>query len=102
MQPMWGRFRYLDIEAPRRIVFINSFSDEAGGITRAPFDEQWPQEMRNTITLSEASGVTTLTLTGRPENATPEEAAVYDAHHESMHQGFGGTFDKLAAYLAQQ
>lgn len=92
----------MDIETPHRIALINSFSDEAGGITRAPFDEQWPLEMRNIITLSEADGVTTLTLTGRPENATPGEAAVYDAHHESMHQGFGGTFDKLEAFLAQR
>lgn len=102
MAPMWGRFRYVDIEAPHRIVFINSFSDENGGITRAPFEEQWPLEMRNIVTLSEAGGVTTLTLTGSAENATPEEAAVYGANHESMHQGFGGTFDNLEAFLAQR
>jgi uncharacterized protein YndB with AHSA1/START domain len=101
MALMWGRFRYVEIEAPHRIVFINSFSDETGAITRAPFEERWPLEMRNTITLSEAGGVTTLTLTGSTENATPEEAAIYEANHESMHQGFGGTFDKLEAFLSR-
>ena len=34
---MFGRFVYRDITAPERIVFINSFSDLEGGITRAPF-----------------------------------------------------------------
>jgi uncharacterized protein YndB with AHSA1/START domain len=34
---MFGRFVYGDIEPPQRLVFINSFSDAAGGLMRAPF-----------------------------------------------------------------
>ncbi|MFL5006133.1 MAG: SRPBCC domain-containing protein, partial [Microvirga sp.] len=30
--PMWGRFVYREIAAPERIVLVNSFSDEAGGV----------------------------------------------------------------------
>ena len=33
---MWGRFVYREIAAPERIVFVNSFSDEKGGLTRHP------------------------------------------------------------------
>jgi len=34
---MWGKFVYREIVAPERIVFVNSFSDEAGNLTRHPF-----------------------------------------------------------------
>src|SRR5215211_3231804 len=30
--PMWGRFVYREIVRPERIVFVNSFSDEHGGV----------------------------------------------------------------------
>jgi uncharacterized protein YndB with AHSA1/START domain len=29
--PMWGKFVFREIVAPERMVFVNSFSDEAGG-----------------------------------------------------------------------
>ncbi len=31
----WGRFNYREIVAPERIVWLNSFSNENGGIARA-------------------------------------------------------------------
>jgi hypothetical protein len=31
---MWGKFVYREIVAPERLVFINFFSDEKGGVTR--------------------------------------------------------------------
>ena len=32
--PMWGKFVFREIVPPQRMVLINSFSDEAGGVTR--------------------------------------------------------------------
>ncbi|MEC5387426.1 SRPBCC domain-containing protein [Uliginosibacterium sp. H3] len=103
MGDMWGRFVYREIVAPERIVFINSFSDPQGEITRAPFPglDNWPLEVLNTITLEEKDGKTTLTLSGGPINATAEEVVLYQAGFDSMRQGFGGTWDKLATYLSQ-
>ena len=101
---MYGRFVYREIEAPERLVFINSFSDAAGGITRAPFPQLkslWPLEVLNVMTLAEESGRTTLTLHGSPINATEEERKVFAANADSMRQGFGGTFDQLTAFLAK-
>lgn len=98
---MWGRFVYRDIQAPERIVFITSFSDEAGAITRAPFSPTWPLEILNTLTLTEAKGKTTVVLRGGPINATDEERATFWNAQESLRQGFAGTFDQLAAYLAE-
>ena len=86
------------------IVFVNSFSDAEGGITRAPFPQlegKWPLEVLNTMTLTEQGGMTTLNLRGGPINATEEERKMFASMHESMRQGFGGTFDQLADYLAK-
>ncbi len=101
---MWGRFVYREIAAPSRLVYVSSFSDEKGGITRAPFsqlNDTWPLEVLNTLTLSERGGKTTITLRGAPINATEEERKMFASMFASMQQGFGGTFDKLAEYLAR-
>jgi uncharacterized protein YndB with AHSA1/START domain len=100
---MFGRFVYREIVAPERLVFVNSFSDASGGTTRAPFPQlkdKWPLEVLNVMTLAEEGGKTTLTLRGGPINATEEERALFASQTNSMQQGFGGTFDKLAEYLA--
>ena len=98
---MWGTFVYREIVAPERIVFVNSFSDADGGLTRHPLSPSWPLEVLNTLMLTEHGGKTTLKLQGGPINATEEERATFEAGHTSMQQGFGGTFDQLAAYLAE-
>ena len=98
---MWGRFTYVEIAAPERLVFRNAFSDEAGGITRAPFPGTgtFPLEIENTVTFEERGGQTTITLHGLPHNASDEERKFFEGMFASMQGGFGGTFDQLAAYL---
>ena len=101
---MYGRFNYREMAPPERLVFVNSFSDAEGGITRAPFPQlegKWPLEVLNTMTLTEAGGKTTLALRGGPINATAEERKIFAGMHDSMRGGFGGTFDQLAGYLAK-
>ena len=39
---MWGRMVFREITPPDRLVFINSFSDEAGGLGRHPMAPTWP------------------------------------------------------------
>ncbi len=98
---MWGKFVYREIVAPERIVLVNSFSDEAGGLTRHPMSPTWPLEMLSTFTLAEQEGGTTATVRWVPINATEEERKTFDAAHEGMKQGWTGTFDQLAAYLVK-
>ena len=101
---MFGRFVYREIAAPERLVFVSSFSDADGGITRAPFPQlggTWPLEVLNTLTLAEESGKTTLMLRGGPINATEKELETYAGMFDSMRQGFTGTFDQLAEHLAK-
>jgi uncharacterized protein YndB with AHSA1/START domain len=96
-----GRFIYRDIVAPEKLVFINSFSDANGGITRAPFSPTWPLEILNTLTLTERDGKTTLDLRGSPINATEAERKTFEGMRNSLRQGFTGTFDQLETYLKQ-
>ena len=101
---MYGRFIYREVAAPERLVFVGSFSDAEGGITRAPFPQlegKWPLEVLNTMTLTEQGGKTTISLRGAPINAAEEERKIFAGMTDSMRQGFGGTFDQLDAYLAK-
>lgn len=99
-QVMWGRWEFREIVPPEKLVFISGFSDETGGLTRAPwFSDGWPLEVLSTMTLAEADGKTTLTITGYPINATEAERKLYESQFPSMQQGFGNTLDQLVEYL---
>jgi uncharacterized protein YndB with AHSA1/START domain len=99
-QKMWGKFVYKEITAPERIVFTNSFSDEEGNTTRAPFSPTWPLEVLNILTLNDEGGMTRIRLRGKPVNATLDELTTFKEMRNSMNQGFGGTFDQLDKYLS--
>ena len=100
---MWGKQVYREIVPPERLVFINSFSDEKGGLTRHPMAPTWPLEMLSVFTFEEQpGGKTKFTVRWSPHNATEEERKTFDAGHASMNQGWSGTMDQLEAYLAKQ
>jgi uncharacterized protein YndB with AHSA1/START domain len=98
---MWGKFIFRELVAPERMVFINSFSDEAGGTTRHPMAPVWPLEMLSIITFEDVGGKTKFTVQWSPHNATEDERKMFGSSHASMRQGWGGTMDKLEAYLAK-
>ncbi len=98
---MFGRFFYREIAAPERISWINSFANASGGIVRAPFSEHCPLEMSNVMTLTEAGGKTTLLLRSTAHGANADEQKYFNELFGSMQQGFGGTFDQLADFLAK-
>ncbi|MFC4766492.1 SRPBCC domain-containing protein [Effusibacillus consociatus] len=100
---MWGKFVYREIAEPEKLVYVSSFSDAEGNTVRAPFSSissTWPLEVLNMLTFTEHEGKTTLTMRGGPINATEEEIKTFESMLESMQQGFAGTFDQLADYLA--
>lgn len=98
---MWGRMVYREIVKPERIVWVNSFSDEKGGVSRHPMNLAWPLEMLSTVTFAEYEGKTTLTIRWVPINATESERKTFEDGRGSMQQGWTGTLDQLAAYLAK-
>ena len=97
---MWGRQVYREIVPPAKLVFINSFSDEQGGLGRHPMAPTWPLELLSVLTFEELpGGKTKFTVRWSPHNATAEEQKTFDEGHASMNQGWSGTIDKLEEYL---
>jgi uncharacterized protein YndB with AHSA1/START domain len=98
---MWGKQTFREIVPNEKIVLIQSFSDKDGGITRHPMSPDWPREMLATTTFEDAGdGKTRLTITWEPYNSDDAGNAAFDTARASMEGGFGGTFRKLEAYLA--
>ena len=98
---MWGRFVYREIDAPRRLVYVSSFTDKLGKLTRHPMSATWPLEVMNTLTLAEENGSTKLTISARPFCATETESRIFNNSHDSVHGGLQGTFAQLDDYLAK-
>lgn len=98
---MWGKWVFKEIVPQQTLLFISSFSDETGGITRHPMAPGWPLEMISKITFTEENGKTTISMQGGAYNATEAERQAYADGRESMRKGWGGTFEQLEAYLAQ-
>ena len=99
---MWGKMLYREIVPKEKLVFINSFSDEKGGVARHPMAPTWPLEMLSTFTFDEEpGGKTKVTIRWAAYNASEEERKTFDTSHDSMRMGWGGTMEQLAAYLAK-
>jgi uncharacterized protein YndB with AHSA1/START domain len=96
---MWGKFTYREIAPPRKLVFIVSFSDPKGGVSRNPWLESWPLQTLSTVTFEEQGGKTKVTVQWVPLDATQAERKTFDEGRDSMEQGWTGTFDQFAAYL---
>ena len=98
---MWGRFLYREIDRPRRLEFIVSFSDPDGGISRHPGHLQWPLQMLSTVTFEETHGKTTVRVQWDAYEATDAERKTFQDGMDSMQQGWAGTFEQFADYLKQ-
>jgi predicted 3-demethylubiquinone-9 3-methyltransferase (glyoxalase superfamily) len=92
---MWAKFVYREIVPSERLVWVHSFSDENGGLTRHPLSPTWPLELLTTVAFEDArGGKTKLTLHWSPLNATAEERKTFDAAHDGMTQGWNASFDR--------
>ncbi len=98
---VWGRFVYREIVSGQRLNFIVSFSDEKAGVTRHPWSPNWPLHTLSTVSLEAQAGKTKITVRWSPHAATEAERKTFEEGRPSMQQGWTGTFDQLAAYLAK-
>ena len=98
---MWGKFVYRKVSAPEKLVFIVSFSDPQGGVTRHPMSPNWPRYVLSTVEFAEEAGKTRVTVRWTPHDATEAERKVFEDSREGMKQGWGGTLDQLEAYLGK-
>jgi uncharacterized protein YndB with AHSA1/START domain len=99
---MWGKWIFREVRPQELLVWVHSFSDKDGGITRHPLNPTWPLELLTETTFAGLGGKTVVTLKWTPLNATDEEIKTFNNAHQGMTQGWGGTFDQLAEYLKQQ
>ena len=97
---MWGKFTYREIVPPSHIVFVNSFSDAEGGLTRHPMAPDWPRQMLTTVSFTEEDDKTRFTVEWLPIEPTEDERRTFDEGRDSMKQGWTGTFEQLEEYLA--
>jgi uncharacterized protein YndB with AHSA1/START domain len=99
---MYGRFEYLDVQRPNRIVYSQYFADEHEHITRQPGAPMWPEKMVTTVTFTEeGAGQTRVQVRSAVLGvATAEEIAAFVAERSGMTQGWTGSFDKLETLLA--
>ncbi|HEY1745679.1 MAG TPA: SRPBCC domain-containing protein [Xanthobacteraceae bacterium] len=99
---MWGKFVYREIAPPERLVFVNSFSNAAGGLTRHPIVPTWPMETLITVTFGEEpDGKSKLHVRWAAHNANEVEQKTFDASHVGMKATWTGTLDRLGVYLAK-
>ena len=98
---MWGKWVFREIVKPERLVFVHSFSDKDGGVTRHPMSPTWPLQMLTTVRFAEQAGGTLLTVQWQPLNPTDEERETFDTSRDGMRQGWTGTFEQLTEYLAK-
>ena len=70
---MWGKWVYREIVAPERLVFVSSFTDEKGNLTRNPLSRTGRSKCWAPSTFTERSGRTTMAVRMVPINATESE-----------------------------
>jgi hypothetical protein len=82
-------------------VWLSSFANESCGIAGAPFSDNCPLEIQNTVTFTEQGRSTTVSLRAEPFGATAAELAFFAelCSSGSLAQGYGGTLDQLAEQL---
>ena len=100
--PMWGKLVYREIVPPERIVFINSFSDEAGG-THPPSDGA-DLAAGNALDLHLRGAAGRQDQVHRPLVAAQRDRrGAQDLRRRPRQhaQGWSGTMEQLDAYLAK-
>lgn len=97
-QVIWGRWVFREVTAPERIVFVNSFSDEKGGLTRHPTNPSLPSELLATIEFAGEGDRTRITLRWVPFHATPEEIRAFREEFDIIARS-NELLDKLDTYL---
>ena len=96
---MWGLWVFREVRKPERLLFVQSFSDPQGGLTRHPLSPDWPAKMLSTIRFEPKGKGTLLTVEWQPIEASEAELKIFDAGRPSMNQGWSGTFENLTNHL---
>lgn len=99
---MWGLAIYEEIVKPEKLVYVQQFSDKDRGLTVHPMAPTWPKRMRTTVLLQDFGPKTLISLYWEALEATEVEAKTFRDGMAGMSQGWGGSFDRLDAHLAEK
>ena len=94
-QDFWSTGKYVEIDAPSRLVCTDSFADADGNVVPAShygMGEDFPLELQITVTFEGDAGITLMTL--RHLGMPPGEMS------EMCRVGWSESFDKLEAILS--
>ncbi len=100
---LWGRAHYLKMEPQNRLVYTQQFVDANENISRHPFAPTWPETMITEVRFTEEGpDETRVTVTWEVyAEANADERAMFHNAKAGMTQGWGGSFDKLDAVIAE-
>ncbi|OGR75670.1 MAG: hypothetical protein A2X32_03375 [Elusimicrobia bacterium GWC2_64_44] len=93
----WGRGVYLEVDAPERLVFADSFSNEKGDLVppgEYGMGPEWPDETIVTVTFHEKDGGTEVKFDGGVSEAL--------AKQQQADKGWNESFDRLEEYLKRE
>jgi uncharacterized protein YndB with AHSA1/START domain len=95
-----GLIRYLAIDKPGLLSYVQQFCNEQEQVIRPPFFKDWPLAMLTTVEFaSEGPDRTRITVRWEPQDATEADVLEFIKQRGGMTQGWTGSFDKLEALL---
>lgn len=97
---MFSLSLWRELTPHRRVVWEQSFCTPDGTKCPPPFFNDWPQTLLTEVDLEARDGGTFLTLKWTPIEYTPAAIAMFIKQMASMTGGWGGSFEKLEAWLA--
>ncbi len=100
MPEMYTLALWREIAPHSRIAWEQSFCDEQGNKIMPPFFDAWPLTLLTTVDFAAKDGETEITLRWTPIEYSEKALAEFVRQMAGMKQGWGGSFDKLDAFLA--
>ena len=97
---MYSLCLWREIRPHTRISWEQSFCDRDGNKTIAPFFDHWPLTLLTVVDLVPLAGRTELTLRWIPIEYDQASLDEFVRQMAGMTGGWGGSFDKLDAYLS--
>jgi uncharacterized protein YndB with AHSA1/START domain len=98
---MFSLCLWRELSPPARVVWEQSFCTREGERCAPPFFDTWPVTLLTEVDLQLRDGGTFLTLRWTPIEYDEAGLAKFAEMMASMTGGWGGSFDKLAEWLAQ-
>ena len=98
---MWGLASYQEIEEPVKLVYVQQFSDKDRGLGAHPMAPTWPKKTLTTVLFQDFGPKTLITLYWAPIDASAAELETFAKGMDGMKGGWGGSFDRLDAFLKE-